>query len=90
MIHYSGIVHNKGGGVMSLDTIISLVGSLGFPIVCCGALFYQQNKTMKDFCERIESAISTLSSSIEKSTISTEKLQTTVQIISGLGDSKNG
>lgn len=30
---------------MDVNTIIQLVGSLGFPIVCCGALFWRMIKS---------------------------------------------
>ena len=29
---------------MEIDSIIQLIGSLGFPIVACGALFWMLNK----------------------------------------------
>lgn len=29
---------------MDMDTIMSAVSTVGFPIVCCGVLFYQNNK----------------------------------------------
>lgn len=34
---------------MDISTIVSLIGSLGFPIVCCGVCFYFINTTMKEF-----------------------------------------
>ena len=36
---------------MDYNSIITLVGSLGFPIVACIALFWMINTTMKDFKE---------------------------------------
>lgn len=67
---------------MSLETIIACIGSLGFPIVCCGALFYQQNKTMKEFSDRIEAALAELSANIQDNTTATVSLQTTVEVLS--------
>lgn len=29
---------------MDVETILQMIGSVGFPIVACGALFYQMNK----------------------------------------------
>ena len=29
---------------MDVDTIMQAVSTVGFPIVCCGVLFYQNNK----------------------------------------------
>lgn len=34
---------------MDVNDIISLVGSLGFPIVACVGMFYLYNRTLKDF-----------------------------------------
>ncbi|MCQ2211510.1 MAG: hypothetical protein MJZ34_14600 [Paludibacteraceae bacterium] len=36
---------------MEMNTIVTLIGSLGFPIVCCGAMFWYINTTMKQFTE---------------------------------------
>lgn len=41
---------------MSYDQIITLIGSLGFPIVCCGAMMYVYWKTLS----KIEISIETL------------------------------
>ena len=34
----------KGGEPVDINAIASVVGSLGFPIVACGALFWKMNK----------------------------------------------
>lgn len=39
---------------MDWQTISTLVGSLGFPIVCCGFLAYYMSTTLKDFQKIIE------------------------------------
>ena len=39
---------------MATNDIVSIVGSLGFPIVCCGACFWFINQTMKDLNKRTE------------------------------------
>lgn len=70
---------------MDPNAIASLVGSLGFPIVCCGALFWYQNKTMKEFSEKIENNLKELSKSIQESTAATTKLVTTVEILTKIG-----
>lgn len=70
---------------MDPNAIASLVGSLGFPIVCCGALFWYQNKTMKEFSDKIENSIKELSSSIQNNTEATSKLVTTVELLTRLG-----
>lgn len=73
---------------MNADTIASLVGSLGFPIVCCGALFWYLNKTMKEFSDKIENTIKDLSKSIQDNTDATTKLVTTVEVLTKIGGEK--
>lgn len=75
---------------MDASTIQSLVGSLGFPIVCCGLLFWQQNKTMSDFAARIESSITKLTQSTDENTKATTTLVATVETIAKVGDTKHG
>lgn len=75
---------------MSPDAIISLVGSLGFPIVCCGALFYQQNKTMRDFNEKMDASVKELSTNIAQNTLAVNTLVTTVTVLHKGGDAENG
>lgn len=75
---------------MSPDSIISLVGSLGFPIVCCGALFFQQNKTMKEFSDKIEQSIKELANNLDSNTIAVKELTTTVSVITKLGRDFDG
>lgn len=70
---------------MDPNAIASLVGSLGFPIVCCGALFWYQNKTMKEFSEKMEKAVKELSQSISSNTDATTKLVTTVELLTKIG-----
>lgn len=67
---------------MSVDEISSLIGALGFPIVCSIALFWYINKTIKELADKIEQSISTLSASINENTEATIKLVTTVQLTS--------
>lgn len=74
---------------MNPDTIIQLVSSLGFPIVCCGALFWYVNKTMKEFKDEITASVSALSESISKNTEATTKLVTTVELLIKFSDSQN-
>lgn len=38
---------------MDYNTIVTLVGSLGFPIAACIGLFWMINSTMKEFKETI-------------------------------------
>lgn len=74
---------------MDANTIMQLVGSLGFPIVCCGALFWQQNKVMSDFSERMEKKMDELSQSIKDNTSATTSLVSTVEIIAKIGGRDN-
>lgn len=75
---------------MNANEIASLVGSLGFPIVCCGALFWYVTKTMKDFSNKIEKSIKELSDSINTNTDATTKLVTTVELLTKIGNDING
>ena len=34
---------------MDVNDIVTLIGSLGFPIVACAGMFYLYNRTLKDF-----------------------------------------
>lgn len=77
---------------MDINAVVSLVGSLGFPIVCCGALYIQQNRFMRDLADRIEStmketsarnevATDKMSENLEKNTLAINTLVTTVSVI---------
>lgn len=82
---------------MDYNAIITLVGSLGFPIVCCGALFIQHNKFMKEMAERIETTMkesikwmeessSKMAENLEKNTLAINTLVTTVTVLSRKDD----
>ena len=60
---------------MDYNTIVTLVGSLGFPIVACIALFWMMNTTMKEFKE-----------TVAENTNAMTELVTTVKAISDRGD----
>lgn len=34
---------------MNVNDIVTIIGSLGFPIVACVGMFYLYNRTLKDF-----------------------------------------
>lgn len=34
---------------MNVNDIVTLIGSLGFPIMACVGMFYLYNRTLKDF-----------------------------------------
>ena len=34
---------------MNVNDIVTLIGSLGFPVVACVGMFYLYNRTLKDF-----------------------------------------
>lgn len=60
---------------MDYNTIVTLVGSLGFPIVSCIALFWMMNTTMKEFKE-----------TVSENTKAMTELVTTVRAIYGRSD----
>lgn len=55
---------------MDASTIIQLISNLGFPIVCCGALFWKMNKQDENHKEEI----GTLTSALNNNTIVLEKV----------------
>lgn len=47
---------------MDVNDIVTLIGSLGFPIVACVGMFYLYNRTLKDFT----SALNDIASEIKE------------------------
>lgn len=70
---------------MDASTITELVSTLGFPIVCCGALFWYVNKTQREFSQKMEESIEQLNISINQMNNTLSKLITTVSILHKLG-----
>lgn len=75
---------------MDANTITTLVSTLGFPIVCCGALFWYVNKTQKEFSEKMEKSIEKLNTSINEMNTSIATLITTVSVLHNIGGDTNG
>lgn len=75
---------------MDANTITTLVSTLGFPIVCCGALFWYVNKTQKEFTEKMEKSIEMLNNSINDMNSSITQLVTTVSVLHKIGGDDNG
>lgn len=42
---------------MNVNDIVTLIGSLGFPIVACVGMFYLYNSTLKDFTATLEDIV---------------------------------
>lgn len=55
---------------MDVNTLIQLVSSLGFPIVCCGALFWKMVKTDEQYKEEMDK----VTEAINNNTIALTKL----------------
>lgn len=53
---------------MDIPAILSAIGTVGFPIVACGALFWMVNKTMKELTSAVNNNTTAL-------TIMTERTQ---------------
>lgn len=70
---------------MDVNTITTLVSTLGFPIVCCGALFWYVNKTLKEFTDKIEKSIDVLNTSISDMNTTLTTLITTVSVLHKIG-----
>lgn len=42
---------------MNVNDIVTLIGSLGFPIVACVGMFYVYNRTLKDFTSTLNDIV---------------------------------
>lgn len=42
---------------MNVNDIVTLIGSLGFPIVACVGMFYLYNRTLKDFTNTLNDIV---------------------------------
>ena len=42
---------------MNVSDIVTLIGSLGFPIVACVGMFYLYNRTLKDFTSTLNDIV---------------------------------
>lgn len=54
---------------MDYNTVIQIIGNLGFPIVCCGAMFWMLNEDRKEHREesaKFVNAINQLTVMVEK------------------------
>lgn len=75
---------------MDANTIMTLVSTLGFPIVCCGALFWYVNKTQKEFTEKMEKSIEALNTSINDMNNTLATLIATVSVLHKIGGDNDG
>lgn len=74
---------------MDPNALTTLVSTLGFPIVCCGALFWYVNKTQKEFTEKMEESIEKLNNSINDMNTAITTLITTVSVLHKIGGDDN-
>ena len=57
---------------MDANTIVSIIGSVGFPIVACCGLFYLYDKTIKDLTitlTKIDATLDGIKSTLEKDVV---------------------
>lgn len=59
---------------MDANTIMQLVGSLGFPIVCCGALFWKMVKSDEQHKEEMDKVTEALNNNTIALTKLSDKL----------------
>lgn len=59
---------------MDVNTITQLIGSLGFPIVCCGALFWRMIKSDEKHQQEMDKMSDALNNNTLALTRLTEKL----------------
>ena len=69
----------KGVKRMDIAAISQLIGSLGFPIVACGALFWMCNTTLKANTD----AINSVTDAVTANTHATAELSQLVQLLAG-------
>lgn len=60
---------------MDINGIVQLVGTLGFPIVCCGALFWRMIKSDEQHKEEISKMSEALNNNTIAITRLTDKLE---------------
>lgn len=60
---------------MDVSMVTSLIGSLGFPIACCIALFYQLHKSDENHKEEMQKVTEALNQNTIAITQLTEKLE---------------
>lgn len=75
---------------MDVNAITTMVSTLGFPIVCCGALFWYVNKTQKEYTEKMEKSIDSLNISINEMNTALASLITTVSVLHKIGGDTGG
>lgn len=51
---------------MDIPAILSAIGTVGFPIVACGALFWMVNKTMKELTSAVNNNTTALTIMTER------------------------
>lgn len=71
-----------------MDSIIQAISTVGFPIVCCIALFWYQSRYMQNFTKEIQVSLKELSDTLNSNTNAITKLCTTVSLY--MGGDKDG
>lgn len=66
----------QGGLIMDFNTLVSAISTVGFPIVFCVALFWQNNELNKNHKEEINS----LKEVIENNTLILREISTKLHI----------
>lgn len=67
--HKPLLIYIWGGEVMNVNDITTLISSLGFPIVCSGALFYaniKQNSAWRETIGKITDALNNNTQALTK------------------------
>ena len=61
---------------MEANTILELVGSYGFPVLCCIYMMTTMNKTLKEHTEKTSEMMSSLQTSLTSNTEAINHLST--------------
>ena len=60
------LIGKEVNGMEVFSTVAGYIGTLGFPIVCCGVLFYFVNSTLKELRDIISKNTVAITTLIEK------------------------
>lgn len=71
---------------MTANDLVTLIGSLGFPIVMCGAMFWENHKCQKEMVKDFQKTAEKMSETVSANTAATNNLVTTVELLLKVGE----
>lgn len=73
-----------------MQDVFQLIGSYGFPIVCCLIMFYQNHKREQVTQEKHDKALEQLQTVVSENTVVLKELTTLITHFLSKGDGVNG